>query len=412
MKKKRSRLGMILALLAVVAATGAYLRLHRAQAATNLPTANARRGEFLVLVRARGELAAHRSGQITAPVNVPDLQIVWLAPAGSEVTPGQTVIRFDPSAAKQQINEHTAALRAAQANLDQALAQRRITEEKDKLDLATATYDLEKARLEASKQAIVSLIQGEESKIDAGLAQEKLNVQTATNHLHATSDEAKVASLTRLRDQEVRELEITNGQLAAMEVKSPGRGIITLLANYSQGWMNAQPFKVGDHAAPGTLLAEIPDLSTIEMESKVEEVDRGRIGVGNSVLVHIDAFPEKAWNAKITAISPLTEQNWEWPPTRSFKSYAALDQPDKKLRPGMNASSDFVISRIPDAVSIPAKALFTNQGKPIVYVKTDKGYEVKAVKLTARNPDDVAVEGLASGTPVALVEPVQETKKK
>ena len=54
--------------------------------------------------------------------------------------------------------------------------------------------------------------------------------------------------------------------------------------------MNAQPYKVGDHAAPGTLLAEIPDLTTIAMESKVEEVDRGRIAVGNAVLVHIDAF--------------------------------------------------------------------------------------------------------------------------
>ena len=41
--------------------------------------------------------------------------------------------------------------------------------------------------------------------------------------------------------------------------------------------MNAQPFKVGDHAVPGGVLAEIPDLSTLEMESKVDEVDRGRI---------------------------------------------------------------------------------------------------------------------------------------
>jgi len=410
MKRKRAFLvtGAVLVAIAGVVS----FRLRNAQAATSLPTATARKGEFLVLVRARGELTARRSVQITAPVNVPDLQIVWMAPPGSEVKPGQVVIKFDPSAAKQQINEHTAALHSAQANLDQALAQARITAEKDKLDLATATYDLEKARLEASKQAVVSVIQGEESKIESGLAQEKLNVQEATNHLHVTSDQAKVASLTRLRDQEVRELDITNQQLLAMEVKSPGNGIINILGNYSQGWMNAQPYKVGDHAAPGTLLADIPDLSTIEMESKVEEVDRGRISPGDAVLVHIDAFPEKTWNAKLSVISPLTEQNWEWPPTRSFKSYAAIEQPDKKLRPGMNASSDFVISRIPDAISVPAKALFTNQGKPIVYVKTDTGYQATSVKLRARNPDDVAIEGIAGGTSVALVEPLPPGQKK
>lgn len=401
-----------LVLLLVAGSGVAFFRLRNAQAATNLPTASARRGEFLVLIRARGELTAEKSVQITAPVNVPDLQIVWTAPTGSEVTPGQVVIRFDPSAAKQQISEHTAALKSAQANLDQALAQSRITSEKDKLDLATTNYDWEKAKLEASKQAVMSVIQGEESKIDSGLAEQKVNVQSATNQMHTTSDQAKIASLTRLRDQEVRELEITNTQLASMEVRSPGRGVITYLGNYSQGWMNAQPYKVGDHAAPGTLLAEIPDLSTIAMESKVEEVDRGRIAVGNAVLVHIDAFPEKTFNAKISGISPLTEQNWEWPPTRSFKSYSALDEPGKRLRPGMNASSDFVISRIANAVSVPAKALFTDQGKPIVYVRNDKGYERRKVQLRARNPDDVAIEGIAEGTAVALVEPPRNEKKK
>lgn len=408
----RSRIYFAVVCATAVLAGIALFRLRGVHAAANLPTATARRGEFLVLVRCRGELMARRSVQITAPVNVPDLQIVWLAPAGSDVTPGQVVIRFDPSAARQQINEHTAAMRAAQANLDQALAQARITAEKDKLDLATAQFDLAKARLEASKLAIVSAIQGEESKIDSGLAEKKVKVQEATNHLHVKSDEAKLASLLRLREQERRELEITNSQLAAMEVKSPGKGIITYLSNYSQGWMNAQAYKVGDHAPPGAGLAEIPDLSTIEMESKVEEVDRGRITVNDPVMVHIDAIPEKTWSARLVGVSPLTEQNFEWPPTRNFKSYAALDHPDKRLRPGMNASSDVVIARIADAISIPAKALFTEQGKPIVYVKGDQGFVPRRVEVQARNPDDVAIKGIAGGTDVALTEPVAEGKKK
>jgi HlyD family secretion protein len=327
------------------------------------------------------------------------------------VEPGKPIIRFDPSGAKQQIDEHTANLCAAQANLEQALAQSRITSEQDGLDLAKATYEVEKAKLEASKQTIVSAIQGEESKIDSGLAEEKLQVQEATVNLHQKSDEAKIASLTRLRDQEQHELDIVKAQLDAMEIKSPSRGIITYLSNTSQGWLNAQPFKVGDHASPGAALAEIPDLSTIQIESKVDEVDRGRISVNDQVLVHIDAFPEKTWSAKLTNISPLTEQNWEWPPSKNFKGYAALDHPDKRLRLGMNASADVVISRIPDAISIPAKALFTDKGKPVVYVKSKRGYEVRKVEVEARNSDDVAVKGLESGASVTLAEPPQTGKK-
>jgi HlyD family secretion protein len=408
----RRRIAILFVLTAAIAGGYTLFRMRRVQAATELPSATARRGEFLVVVRSRGELTARQSVQITAPHNVPDLQIVWLAPPGNTVAPGDPLIRFDPSGARQQIAEHTATLRAAQANLDQAFAMARITAEQDKLDLASAKYEVEKAKLEASKKAIVSDIQGQESAIDAGLAQEKLLVEEATVNLHVKSDEAKVASLLRLRDQEKHELEITSEQLAAMEVKSPSRGIITYLNNYSQGWLNAQPYKVGDHAAPGTALAEIPDLSTIQMESKVDETDRGRIALDYTVLVHIDAFPEKTWNAKVTAISPLTEQNWEWPPTRNFKGYAALDHPDQRLRPGMNASADVVISRIPDAISIPAKALFTDQGKPIVYIKTKTGYESKNVEVLARNPDDIAIKGIDAGASVTLAEPPPTGRKK
>ena len=35
------------------------------------------------------------------------------------------------------------------------------------------------------------------------------------------------------------------------------------------------------------------------------------------------------------------------------------------MRPGMNAGADLVQTKIPDAISIPAKALFTIAGKPV-----------------------------------------------
>lgn len=375
----------------------------------DVPTASARKGEFLVLVRCRGELSARRSIQITAPLDVPDLRIVWLAPPGGPVKAGQAVIRFDPSRAQQDLKEKTAALTQAQASLDQAVAQARITAEQDKLDLASARYQVERARLEASKQAIVSAIQGQESVIDLGIAEEKLKVQEAAATLHNKSDEAKIASLTRLRDEAKAQVDLTVHQLALMELKSPLDGIVNYLPNYSQGWMNAQPFKIGDHAVPGGALAEVPDLTTLQVEGKVDEVDRGRIAVGDAVLVHVDALPEKTLTAKLAAISPLTEQSFnEWPPTRSFKAYAQIDKPDSRLRPDMNAGADIVQSRIPDAISVPAKALFTLHGRPAVYVKDKARYVPVEVAIRARNPDEVAVEGIAAGTQVALVEPVEK----
>jgi HlyD family secretion protein len=408
MTRKRTtvRWLVILIVLAAVAGGGAaWFRMRKVHAATDLPTAKARKGEFLVIVRCRGELAAAQSVQIVAPVRITDLQIVWLAPTGSTVAAGETVLRFDPSTARQAVNEHTASLRQAQANLEQQVAQSHITAEGDKLDLAKAEYDLEKAQLAASQQGILSDIQGEENKIDARVAAEKLNVEKATIELHKKSDEAKLASLTRLRDQEQNELDIANHQVELMEVKSPRNGVITYLSNTTQGWMNAQPYKVGDHAFPGAVIAEVPDLSTLRMEAKVEEVDRGQITLGDAGLVHIDAFPEKTFTGKLSGVSPLTEQNFEWPPTRNFRAYVALDVPGTQLRPGMNSSADIIVARIPDAISIPAKALFTDKGRPIVYLQTANGYQRKEVSVQARNPDDIAIQGIDPGSLVTLVEP-------
>jgi hypothetical protein len=413
MKRRRGLGWLSVLLLSILAAGGvAWFKMRKVQAATELPSAKARKGEFLVIVRCRGDLSASRSAQIAAPLRVPDLQIVWVAPTGGNVAAGETVLRFDPSSARQAIREHTASLRQAQANLDQQVAQARITSEQDRLDLSKAEYDLERARLEASKQSIVSEIQGQQSKIDADVAEQKLRAQKALVELHKKSDEAKLASVTRLRDQEKTELEIAEDQIARMEVKSPGPGVITYVSNTSQGWMNAQPYKVGDRAFPGAVIAQVPDLSSIRLEAKIDEVDRGKLNVGLDGLVKIDALPEKTWSGKLAGVSPLTEQSFDWPPSRSFKAYIQIDHPTQQLRPGMNASADIIIARIPNAISIPAKGLFADNGKPIVYRKTAKGYTAQVVSVEARNPDDVAVRGIGAGEEIALTEPPRSPEKK
>jgi HlyD family secretion protein len=397
-------------LLAGLASVETY-RLRKVDASTTLPMAPARKGDFSVIVRCRGELKARVSKQLNAPVNVPDLRIVWAAPPSSPVKAGDIVIKFDPSSAKQQLQEKEAALRQAQATLDQEVAQARITSEQDKLDLATSKYTVEKARLEASKQEIVSALQGEENKIDLSLAEEDLKVKAAVSHLHAASDTAKTASLTRLRDHAQADVDLTKLRLSKMDLAAPLTGLIVYLPNYSQGWMNAKPFQVGDQVWPGASLAEIPDLNTLEMEGKIEEIDRGLISLGNPSRVRIDALPELTLPAKLSSLSPLTEQTFEWPPTSSFRGFSAIQKPDSRLRPGMNGAMDIEIKKIPSAISVPSKALFTRNAKPVVFVNTRSGYRAVEVEILARNPDEIAIKGIDPGAMVALVDPEKKDRK-
>jgi multidrug efflux pump subunit AcrA (membrane-fusion protein) len=392
------------------AAAGVY-RYRQTNAAAILPSAPAREGDFLVLIRCRGEIKAGRSVQSYTPM-VPNLRIAWLAPPGEFVKEGEVIVKFDSSSAKEQLMQKDAQLRQAQATLDQAVAQAKITAEQDKTDLADAQFTVERARLEASKQEIVSRLQGEQSKIDYGVAQQKLKVQEATVALHAASDKSKLASLTRQRDQAQSDVDITKARIAQMELKAPISGFLTFESNYSQGWMNAKPFKVGDNVWSGMVLAEMPDLSTLQLDAKVEEIDRGRIAVGQDVHIRIDSLPEITVNAKLDQVSLLAEVSNEFPPVRSFRAYAHITKPDARFRPGMNGGMDIIINRIPKAISIPAKALFTRAGKPIVYLAVNGQYRPTEVEVLARNPDEVAIKGVSAGSMLTLVDPEKKEAKK
>ncbi len=378
----------------------------------NTPMAVARQGEFLVIVTCRGELVADRSVQITAPVNVPNLQIVWMAPQGATVKVGDPVLRFDASGAKRQLQEKEAALAQGQASLDQAVAQAGITAEQDKLELAALRQAVELARIEASKKEIVSAIQGEENRIALGLAEQKLEVKKAAMEFNAASAQSKIASTQSQRDKAQAEVELTRHRIEQTEVKAPAAGVINYLMNFSQGWMNAKPFKVGDNVWPGSGVAEIPDLSTLRLKGKAEEIDRGRMREGQDVRVILDPFPEKPFLGKLDSLSALTEQSFDWPPSRNFRAYASLGQADDRLRPAMNGRMDVIVDRIPKAISVPAKAVFARDGRPVVLVPGKEGLRVAKVEVVARNPDEVAIRGIDAGTQVALIDEPESSRKK
>jgi HlyD family secretion protein len=395
----------------VGAAWAGVNRFRQTQAADELPVAAARKGEFVAIIRCRGDVKAGRSVPIYAPV-VPNLTIAWMAPDGEELQEGQPLIRFDSSSAQQQLIQKEAALAQALATLDQAIGEARTTAEHDQSDLEDAKYNVEKARLATAGNEFVGRIQAEQAKIDLGLAEQKLRVQEANGALHAASDRSKIASLTRQRDQAQADVDLTKSRIAQMEIRAPLTGFVVFVSNYNQGPVNAKPFKVGDNVFSGMNLAEMPDMSSLVMDAKAEEIDRGRIAAGNDVRVHIDALPELTIDGKLTSISPLTELGVEWPPTRSFRAYAALEHPDGRLRPGMNGGMDIIINRIPDAISIPAKAVFTRAGKPIVYLADHGLYTPSGIQVLSRNPDEVAVSGISEGTLVALADPEKKDAKK
>lgn len=402
---RRRHFGPLVLVAATLGAGAAVYRLrHTAAGANPVPVATARTGEFLEIVRCRGELTAARSVEIYAPP-VRNLRIVWRAPSGAAVKEGEPIVRFDSTGLEQELAQKEAALNEARGALELGKARARMSAQEDETDLEDLRYRVENARLEASKKEIVSRIDGEESRIDLSVADQMLKAQQAAGAQHAAAENSQIAVLTRQLEQAQADVKLKRDQLARLVIRAPHEGIVVFVPNNYQGPANTREFRVGDDVPPGANLAEIPDLSTLEMDGKVEESERNRVAAGDAADLHVDALPELALRSRIRWISPLPEFGVELPPARRFHAYAPIAPADGRLRPGMNGGMDVIVRRIPHAIHIPAKALFTHAGKPVVYVARGHGYQRVEVRVEARNPDDVAVSGISGGVLVALADP-------
>lgn len=399
--------------LAIAAATAAVMVLvavalpRTARAASRkVPTAVTREGRFLVTVTAHGALVARKSVNLAAP-RVPGLTITWLAPPGSHVKPGDPIVRFDASSTRADFKAKLAAQEQAAATVRQTEAQAKITAQTDQLTEAEDRAAVQTAKLTVIKDSILGQIQGDEAKIALQTAREKLKVQEAKTHLDATSNAAKIAGAKRLLAQAAFLTDLDRTYLSHMVLRTPSAGIVTLMMNRSGGWMNEQPFQVGDSVWPGAVIAQIPDLHSIAMEGQLKELDRGRVAIGQPVRIHVDALPEHAIPGRLIALSQLTEVDFSggWPPKRNFHAWGEPVAFNPVLRPGMNGSLDIVVKEIPNAVSIPAQALFTLNTQPVVYVQSGGGFQPHVVKVLARNPGSIAVSGIPAGVSVALVNP-------
>jgi multidrug efflux pump subunit AcrA (membrane-fusion protein) len=407
---KGFRLVTILVILASTAAAvwvGA-LQFRRAEASV-LPIAPVRSGEFLAVIRTRGQIQARRAVPIYAPL-VQDLRIAWMAPASEPVQEGQPMIRFDSSTAERELIERRAAVEKAQAALDQAMAEARVSAEQDRRDLVDSALAVELAELATLDSEFVARLEAEAARIDLRVARQNLRQLEAEVAQRVVSRDSRMASLRRQLEETEAWVDIVETRIARMELPAPLTGYAiyttnsnTLAAALSGGL--SQPFRVGDQVSGGMNLATMPDMTSLLIDVTVEEFDRGRMRIGDEVIVRVDALPELAIEATLTGISPLAELSMETR-GRSFHAQAALGETlDPRIRPGMNGSMDIIIERIPDATTIPAQALFTRGGRPTVHVRGPGGFQPVAVEVLARNPDEIAITGLDPDARVALVDP-------
>lgn len=160
---------------------------------------------------------------------------------------------------------------------------------------------------------------------------------------------------------------------------------------------HAQP---GERVALDARVVSIVDLSRLQLEAAVPPAAIGQVKVGQTMNFRVEGFGEREFAGRIERINPSATAG-----TRSISVYAAIDNREGLLRGGMFAQGALTLSRLDDALAVPASAVREEIGQTFVYAIEDGLIKRKNVKVGA--PDAAGrvqvLEGLAAGDRIVRV---------
>ncbi len=259
------------------------------------------RGTFQIIVMANGvvksidriEIKSKASGEI---VELP-------VEEGDFIMQGDLIARLDQKDERAEVAQ-------AQADLDIAKAE---------LKQAQRTFD---RRIQLFQSNLIS--EEEQDQIELGLAVARGKLVQATT------------SLDRAKER-----------LSESVVRAPINGII-LQKYVEKGQIIASGVS---NVSGGTPIVDIADMSSVYIETGIDEIDIGKIQIGQFATVIAEAYPEIEFSGKILRIAPEAkiEQN-----VTLFDVIVEVKNNDGKLKSGMNASVEIEIVKKENVLLVPA----------------------------------------------------------
>jgi HlyD family secretion protein len=155
----------------------------------------------------------------------------------------------------------------------------------------------------------------------------------------------------------------------------------------------------------GTILMVIADLSQMIVMTEINEIDIGKIELGQPVEISFDAFPDTTYHGEIIHIAPKAKIGSN--NIRVFDTKISIENLSPYLRPGMSANVTIIGKTRENVITAPIQSIFTDEfGNNIVYkVTADTLVQTQIVKTGINDFEKVEiVEGLSVGDTISLTE--------
>ena len=348
-----------------------------------------RQGDLAIDAVEAGEIEAVQSVDLSPPMEWRmDMQIIAMVPEGTVVQAGDFLVQFDTSTLEDR-------LELAQDGLASLLAQR------------TALRAEQAARISQLKANIAAAGYSEEA---AALQRELLKYEAEVKRMEAELEEKKaqislVEAQTNLESQEVIhtsalstlqvEIEKERGEVRALEEKIKNltlRAPIGGLVVYKEIGFGEERKKiaVGDKPRPGEPVISIPNLDSIQVKVRVNEMDAARLETGQTAIIQLEAYPDRSFTGKVTRIAKLAQkEDWD-SEIKDFEVVVRMDQADSVLKPGMTAKVQISLGLEKDVLFAPTGAIFEHKGEKVIFPKRNYPKPVR-VETGRRNDKSIMI---------------------
>jgi len=359
----------------------------------------ARKAVFKSSVTASGQIVAQRYADIGSSVmgRLVELRVK----EGDAVNAGQIVARIDAVQAAASAAAANSRVKGAEADL-RATA--------DLLQSAQSELDAAKAR---ANEAQLKLQRTLDLRKDGLVPVADLDGATAaadTAAAQVRGAEAGIRRLQQVREAAERRVAETRSDsarvadvLAKTDIVAPISGVVTRLP-VQEGEMVV----MGIQGQPGTTLMTISDLSAIDAEVKVAEADVLRIALDQTATVTLEAIPGVSFTGRVVEIGasalPIAGTGAA---AREFRVKVRLDNPDRRLRPGLTCDAEVLTAERRDVLVVPLQAVVVRPGtngeeRTGVFVADGGAARFQPVTPGLIGGLDIEVSGVNEGTTVVV----------
>lgn len=294
-----------------------------------VPITKVQKGDVVIRAYSRGELRPARTLTLTAPNLFGTVQVTDLATMGSLAKEKDLIVEYDDSERQSALEEARLSVQSVDEQIKKAKADLAIQQSQDQVTLLKTRYDVRRAELDVKRNPIIAEIDGKKNVLT--LEQQKRALQQLETDIQARNEQAasQLAVLNEQRNRSLIDVAREIQRIALCKTLSPMTGLIAVKQNRAGNFNFGQTMpdiRMGDTLQPGMPVADIMDLSEIEIWAKVGELDRANLKEGQNAIIQLDAVPDQRFRATIKALSgTATSDVFSGDPSKKFDVVFSVD---------------------------------------------------------------------------------------